>query len=387
MPSVQNELRQILPQIIDKQTLVLASFSDPKKKAEGVSKATVRPIAGKKKRLYQISEQKGCQVFHRNVENEELLDVVLSGLCSLFDQAVLFTTEMDYYLVTNRKGQTTVSQRPASKQLTELTHNRTKMHLLHEGDPSPFLTALGITNTQGRVYPQMMAKFRQINRFLELVADTLPAIHSPRKMHVVDFGCGKAYLTFALYDLLHRIHGLDIDMTGLDLKQEVIANCQRIAETLKLPSLHFIRGDIAHYQPKEMIDMVVALHACNTATDQALARAVRWNARIILAAPCCQHELYKQVSATSLDTVLQHGILRERFAALVTDAARADLLEMHGYRTQVVELIDSAHTPKNLLIRAVYGNTARQRAQAAQRYKDLKATLAITPCLEGLLAP
>lgn len=385
MPSVQNELIQILPQIIDKQTLVLATFSDPKKKAEGVSKATVRPIAGKKKRLYQISEQKGSQVFHRNVGETELLNVVLATLCPIFDQAVLFTTEMDYYLLTNRKGQTTVSQKPASKQLTELTHNRTKMHLLREGDPSPFLTALGITNSQGRVYPQMMAKFRQINRFLELVANTLPVIDAPKRMHVVDFGCGKAYLTFALYDLLHRIHGIDVNMTGIDLKQEVIANCQLIVQKLKLPSLHFIRGDIGQYQPKEMIDMVVALHACDTATDQALARAVRWNAKIILAAPCCQHELFKQVSASSLDTVLQHGILRERLAALVTDAARADLLEMHGYRTQVVEFIDSEHTPKNLLIRAVYGNTAPQRAQAAQRYKDLKATLAINPCLEGLL--
>lgn len=372
------KVQELIQEVLEKQILVQAVFSSPF--AKGISKVTFRPIQGKKGRLYQISEQMGPKVIHRNVPEQESLGILSQYLLE-FKQALFQTTEGDYQLLTNRKGLTTVLAQPASKRTVQLIHNREKNYLLPPD--VPFLVELGLANNQGKILPQKMDKFRQINRFLEIVSDTLHLFKD--KLQIVDFGCGKAYLTFALYHLLREVKGFDVEMTGLDLKEDVILHCQQLAEKCGYQGLHFAVGDIAGFKPSKTIDMVVALHACDTATDAALAQAVRWKAKVILAAPCCQHELYGQLSSKPLEALLHYGILRERLAALATDAARAQLLEMQGYSTQILEFIDSEHTPKNLLIRALQGISDDKRRHAAQRFEDLKAALSIRPSLETYL--
>lgn len=207
----------------------------------------------------------------------------------------------------------------------------------------------------GRIVHARYDKFRQINRYLEFVEDILPVFSKDECIHIIDFGCGKSYLTFALYYYLHEKKGYQIAITGLDLKEDVIDYCSALAEKYGYEALHFEKGDIAGFTGADHVDMVVTLHACDTATDYALQKAVDWGARVILSVPCCQHEVNKQIRNEALAPVLKYGLIRERMSALLTDAIRADLLEEHGYDTQILEFIDMEHTPKNILIRAVKG--------------------------------
>jgi SAM-dependent methyltransferase len=254
----------------------------------------------------------------------------------------------------------------------DTAHNRSKNHLLPEGVPCPFLNEMGVMTPQGQVHRPMMAKFRQINRFLELVRDVLRELPPDRPLRVIDFGCGKSYLTFALHHLLTHIEHRPARITGLDLKPDVIAHCQGVAQRLQCAGLDFQVGSIAHFTATEPIDLVVSLHACDTATDDALVQALRWEARVILAVPCCQHELAPQLANPALDPLLRHGLARERLAALVTDALRALVLERQGYATQMVEFIDLEHTAKNVLLRGV--RRPRQPPElTASRQRELLA--------------
>ena len=227
-----------------------------------------------------------------------------------------------------------------------------KAVVLEEGKPVPFLKDLGVMTAEGAVVHARYDKFRQINRFLEFLEDVVPALPKGREIRIIDFGCGKSYLTFAMYYYLHELQGRDVRITGLDLKQEVIARCSALAKQYGYEKLEFLHGDIASYEGEDAVDMVVTLHACDTATDYALARAVQWGASVILSVPCCQHELNRQIRSEILEPALEYGLIRERMAALYTDAIRAQILENHGYRTQILEFIDMEHTPKNILIRA-----------------------------------
>jgi SAM-dependent methyltransferase len=227
-------------------------------------------------------------------------------------------------------------------------------------------------------------KFRQVNRFLELVDDVVPSLRPDGTLRVVDFGCGKSYLTFAIHHLLTVLRGREVDLVGLDLKEDVIAACSALAERSGAAGLRFERGDIAGFDPGEDVDLVVSLHACDTATDEALAQAVRWGADAILAVPCCQKEAYRQLESSLLDPLLRHGLAKERFGALVTDALRAQLLELAGYRAQLVEFVALEHTAKNVLIRAVKGKPAGPDVRRA--YEELRDSLGLDPALERLLA-
>jgi hypothetical protein len=248
----------------------------------------------------------------------------------------------------------------------------------------PYLVELGVQTPEGRVRSPRRAKFRQVNRFVELVDDVVPALPRER-VRVVDFGSGRAYLTFALHDLLTRIHGLEVDVLGLDVKEDVVAECETLARRLGAAGLRFEIGDIAEADLAG-VDLVVSLHACDTATDAALERAVRARAQVILAVPCCQHELLGQLSNDTLKPLLRHGTLKERFAAEVTDAARARLLEIAGYDVQVVEFVALEHTPKNVLLRATRTQRpARDTARMAAEYRAFADSLGIDPTLERLL--
>jgi SAM-dependent methyltransferase len=237
---------------------------------------------------------------------------------------------------------------------------------------------------EGRVRKSRYDKFRQVNRFLELVDDVVPALPSEGTLRVVDFGCGKSYLTFAIHHLLTALRGREVEIVGLDLKDDVIAACSALAERTNAAGLGFERGDISGYEAEGGVDLVVSLHACDTATDDALAQAVRWEADAILAVPCCQKEAYRQVESSLLAPLLRHGLAKERFAALVTDTLRAQLLELAGYRTQLVEFVPLEHTAKNVLIRAVRGEPAG--ADVRRAYEELRDSLGLDPALERLLS-
>ena len=248
--------------------------------------------------------------------------------------------------------------------------------------PVPFLKDLGVMTEEGKVVRSRFDKFRQINRFLEFIEDILPELDRDRELTIVDFGCGKSYLTFAMYYYLHERKGYDIRIIGLDLKREVIAHCSELGRKYGYEKLTFLEGDIANYTGVEQVDMVVTLHACDTATDYALAKAVGWNAKVILSVPCCQHELNGQIESEVLEPVFKYGLIKERAAALVTDALRAEYLESAGYAAQILEFIDMEHTPKNILIRGVRNGKKGEIREAVRRCEEF---LHVSPTLGRLL--
>lgn len=223
---------------------------------------------------------------------------------------------------------------------------------------------------EGKIVHSRYDKFRQINRFLEFIEDILPQLDKSSKQTIIDFGCGKSYLTFAMYYYLKVLKGYDIRIIGLDLKEDVIEHCQELADGYGYTELQFLTGDIASYSGVDKVDMVVTLHACDTATDYALYKAVKWGAAVILSVPCCQHEANGQIQNSEIADILKYGILKERMAALITDGIRANLLEQCGYKTQILEFIDMEHTPKNLLIRAVKDKKANNKREGSNEYNS-----------------
>ena len=268
-----------------------------------------------------------------------------------------------------------------SERLASLSHNRTKKYVLQEGVPVPFLVDLGVMTAEGKIVKSRYDKFRQINRFLEFIEDVLPNLDPNRTNTIIDFGCGKSYLTFAMYYYLHVLKKCPIRVIGLDLKKDVIALCNRLSKKFGFENLTFLHGDIAGYEGVDQVDMVVTLHACDMATDYALAKAVKWGAKVILSVPCCQHEVNKQIQNDLLSPVLQYGLLKERMSALLTDGIRGQLLEMSGYRTQILEFIDMEHTPKNIMIRAIRQGKKADGAALEAMMKELH----VKPTLYGLL--
>jgi SAM-dependent methyltransferase len=266
---------------------------------------------------------------------------------------------MQITILISKKGKVTVNAKTnaeannSAKQMVNLNHNREESYVLAEGTPVPFLQDLGIMTGDGKIAKAKYDKYKQINRFLEFIEDILPSLDKNRELTIIDFGCGKSYLTFAMYYYLKELKGYDIQVIGLDLKKDVIEHCNQLAKRYQYDKLNFLVGDIASYNGVDKVDMVVSLHACDTATDYALFKAIRWNAEVILSVPCCQHELNNQIKNEVLNPILHYGIIKERIAALATDALRAELLEAAGYKTQILEFIDMEHTPKNLLIRGV----------------------------------
>jgi SAM-dependent methyltransferase len=350
----------------------------------GPKKWSARPIELAGERRYQVAERRGSQEFHRNLTADELIARLQTEFGSRFQQADLFTPAADFSARVLRDDVVRLARRKPSKSPPALAHDRRKQHLIPDGQRCPFLVEIGVMTPSGQVKASKQAKFRQINRFLEFVEDVLPELPSTGVLRVIDFGCGKSYLTFALHHWLTEQLRRDVEIVGLDLKAEVVRDCQRIADKLRCRGLQFEVGDIAGHRAAGPVDMTVSLHACDTATDAALAQAVRWQAQVILAVPCCQHELFGLLAEETLPGLLRHGILKERFAALATDALRAALLEAVGYRTQIVEFIDLEHTPKNLLLRAV--RVDRPPPDSRERYEQLKAQLGLRAfALEQLL--
>lgn len=377
------------------------------RKTDGETKTAdrvkIRAIDRAGGQTFQIEEFRGPQAFHRNVDPDGLKDALSSLLGAVFSRAEFTTSNGTVSVLANRRGELSAIRKPVrptadhpgaesdaatgtprSGEETQ-AHDRVKNYILREGEAVPFLVDLGVMTESGDVVKAKYDKFRQINRFLEFIEDVLPELEKigeTREISIVDFGCGKSYLTFAVYHYLATLKGLPVRIVGLDLKRDVIEHCANLATRYGYGRLSFQTGDIAGYEGTAGADMVITLHACDTATDYALAQAVRWNARVILSVPCCQHELNRQLSERAspapgretLESAFKYGIIRERMAALLTDAMRAELLEASGYRVQILEFIDMSHTPKNLLIRAV----RRDRDSLADRGQAGEASGTVT---------
>lgn len=347
------EFLELLDEILNENLLQMV-FSGVKNPGVAV-KIRVRPLMVRQALVFQAAYWDGKKEIHRNFRKEELSAQAQRWISEDYRQMQADTTEQSASVLVSKKGKMTVKKKmlPKARPAAELAHNRKKRYILEEGIPVPFLVELGVMTPAGRVVNSKQDKFRQINRFLEFIQDICPALPKDRELTMIDFGCGKSYLTFAMYYYLHHLQGLDLRIIGLDLKEDVIAHCNELARKFGYDKLQFLTGDIADYEGVDQVDLVVTLHACDTATDYALAKAVAWNARAILSVPCCQHELNRQMKNETLEPVLKYGLLKERMAALVTDGLRASLLEQQGYEVQVLEFIDMEHTPKNILIRAV----------------------------------
>ena len=361
------------------------------RKADGPSKVKIRPVKLKDQICYQASALEGTKVFHKNYDREQMLAYLEAELSGNFGQLQCQGALMDGVVLVSKKGKMTIKEKHhAVRENVQIqAHNRVKQYILKEGIPVPFLTDLGVMTEKGKIITSRYDKFRQINRFLEFIEDILPRLAKDREVTILDFGCGKSYLTFAMYYYLKELKGYDVNIIGLDLKTDVIEKCNGLARKYGYEKLHFYQGDIADYEGVSAVDMVVTLHACDTATDFALAKAVEWGAQVILSVPCCQHEVNKQIRNELLEPVLHYGILKERMSALITDAVRANLLESKGYETQILKFIDMEHTPKNLLIRAVKKGKTAQAENTAKttRLDEMIKELNIHPTLEQLLYP
>lgn len=324
---------------------------------EGPAKIKIRPVELRGDLYFQCHETIGTKEFHKNLNKEEVIVYVCENMELRFRQLQLESDTCTASVLVSKKGTMTIKRKPhmtgKGQLLSDLSHNRKKRYILEEGFAPGFLQDLGVMTSDGKIVRTRYDKYRQINRFLEFIEDILPQLPKNREIVILDFGCGKSYLTFAMYYYFRELQKLDVRIIGLDLKTDVIKTCNALAEKYGYEKLKFYQGDIASYEGADQVDMVVTLHACDTATDYALAKAVGWNARVILSVPCCQHELNRTIANQNLAPVMNYGILKERMAALLTDGIRAKLLENAGYETQILEFIDMEHTPKNLLIRAV----------------------------------
>ena len=375
-------LNNILKKSLNKEFLS-AIISNPREKG-GIVKIKIRPVEHKDNILYQCEEHRNNQVFHHNLNEEEAAGYIENAMQE-FKQMQMETRKFRYQVLVSKKGKMTIQRRLQTGRFKEidLSHNRKKHYILEEGKAVPFLQDLGVMTKEGETVRTKFDKFRQINRYLEFIEDVINELPTDRTIRIIDFGCGKSYLTFAMYYYLHELQHRDIQVTGLDLKTDVIKHCNELAEKLGYDRLKFERGDISTYEGTDVADMVVTLHACDLATDYALDKAVKWGARVILAVPCCQHELNRQIKCDSLKPVLKYGIIKERIAALLTDALRANLLEQQGYETQILEFIDMEHTPKNLLIRAVKKGSMRPKHSTDIR--TVEEMLHVMPTLDKLL--
>lgn len=376
------EIIQFLAGILNRE-FIRAVFSNPRVK-DNVVKAKLRPMEQKGELLFQLESFTKTQAFHKNLTVEETKDE-LAKLLEEFRQVQVETVSEDITVLISKKGKATIKRKRKKVQAkaADLSHNRKKKYILEEGIVVPFLQDLGVMTQDGKIVRTKMDKFRQINRFLEFVEDILPQLDKDRELTLLDFGCGKSYLTFAMYYYLKVLKGYNIRIIGLDLKKDVIEHCNQLRTRYGYDKLDFYEGDIASYKGVESVDMVVTLHACDTATDYALAKAVKWGAKVILSVPCCQHEANRTIADETLSPVMDYGILKERFAAIATDGARAKLLESKGYQTQILEFIDMEHTPKNLLIRAV--KTGKPDAKAYEEVQNMSRVLNIDLTLKKLL--
>ena len=363
-----------------RQEIVRVVISNLKKGAEcEYSKVTIKPYNSSKGIMYQFEYTVKNQVKHRNVEEYNLVDEIGLLLENYFTQCMVYGTESDYHI--NCYGDKVKAKTmAATKKIAIGGHNKKKRYILNEDEHIDFLVYLGVMTKDGKVVNSKYNKFRQINKYLELIKPSIDMLPKDRPLKIVDFGCGKAYLTFALYYYVVKILNMQAEITGLDLKEEVIDYCNKVARELGYDSLEFQKGNIKDYSRTQDVDMVIMLHACDNATDEGIVQSLKFNAKIIIAVPCCQHEFFRQIENENLEPILQFGILKDRMTALATDSLRAQILKALGFDVTVMEFIETEHTPKNLAIRAIRGGGFNKTEY--EKYEKFRDFLDLDPYIE-----
>lgn len=399
MADHSKELVRLLCRSVLAGGLQKAVFSGPRIATELIRRVDVRPVEIRDALRFQFTLQTETQQTHRNLDAREaaaeftrLCQGVYRNVRLVTDSAISEARESGkgvWFLKTTRAPAASLntdgnSSAPEIASDNIASHNRVRNYLIPEGVPCPFLIRTGIMSRDGSVRASHSRKFRQINRFLEFIHDIADALPSNRPLRIVDFGCGKSYLTFATQYLFSTILKRDCHIVGLDRRTDVIDTCRKIVTSLSLQNLEFHVGDIAGFLSHDQVDLMISLHACNTATDDAIAQAIQWGSSAILAVPCCQHELNELLPETALSPITAYGITKDRFAAIATDTMRASLLTACGYQTQVMEFIEMEHTPKNLLIRAVRRKSGSGGAKTAgdkalNDVRQLRSQLQIEP--------
>ena len=379
------DITQLLDICISDKLIDMVISGQKNKSEDKAVKVRIRPVILKNEIEYQVSEFVGRKVLHSNHGAADVKKKIIDYMTEDFKQAQINMTDAAATILSSKSKTLTCKYKKAGqlKAQRDLSHNRTKKYIIQEGKPVAFMIDLGVMGQDGKIIRTRYDKFRQINRFLEYIEDILPKLDKERELTIIDFGCGKSYLTFAMYYYLKELKGYNIRIIGLDLKADVIEHCNELRTRYGYDKLDFYVGDIATYKDVDKVDMVVTLHACDTATDYALAKAVKWGAEVILSVPCCQHEANRTIKSDILSPVMDYGILKERMAAIVTDAARAKLLTANGYDTQILEFIDMEHTPKNLLIRAV--KSSKEDISAREKTKDMLEALNLELTIDKLI--
>ncbi len=379
------DITQLLDICISDKLIDMVISGQKNKSEDKAVNVRIRPVILKNEIEYQVSEFVGRKVLHSNHSAADVKKKIIDYMTEDFKQAQINMTDAAATILSSKSKTLTCKYKKAGqlKVQRDLSHNRTKKYIIQEGKPVAFMIDLGVMGQDGKIIRTRYDKFRQINRFLEYIEDILPKLDKERELTIIDFGCGKSYLTFAMYYYLKELKGYNIRIIGLDLKADVIEHCNELRTRYGYDKLDFYVGDIATYKDVDKVDMVVTLHACDTATDYALAKAVKWGAEVILSVPCCQHEANRTIKSDILSPVMDYGILKERMAAIVTDAARAKLLTANGYDTQILEFIDMEHTPKNLLIRAV--KSSKEDISAREKTKDMLEALNLELTIDKLI--
>ncbi len=383
-----NHLEKTFAEIFDGGQLVRMIFSSKRKKSLEYNKVTIRPLKLAGAMMYQVEYTFDKKVTHQNLTPDAIFAQAMELVTDDFKQVNIFTTEEDIQILASKPTKpekARITRKPATRGIPSLDHNKTKQYIIADGTPCDFLMHLGVMDEKGKVIQRHYSKFRQINRYLEIVEDVFPYLPADKQLKIIDFGCGKAYLTFALYYYLRILKKRDVKIIGLDLKKDVIAFCNKVASDLGYDGLEFLMGDIADYT-NDHADMVVTLHACDTATDYAFINAVSWNTKVILSVPCCQHELFNQIDNNIHQPMLKHGILKDRLTEYLTDGLRGLKLESCGYDVAMIEFTSLEHTAKNIMIKAIKTGScdSPKAAKAQAEYEALRDFYKVHPTIEKL---
>ena len=375
------ELKKAIDEAITSE-VVKAVISNRLNKEVKYNKINITLKENNGSKYYQIEKFTDKQVFHENIEKNILRDKMLEYLSKDYKQLSAWCNGKTFDLKISKKGKVLLSKKKSNNSpVINKSHNKEKQYILKEGMIIEPLIDLGVFTKEGKVINSKYDKYKQINRFIEIIDDEIKN-QDIKELTILDFGCGKSYLTFVLYYYFVEIKKINVKMIGLDLKEDVIKKCNEIAKRYNYENLHFELGDINGFKYNNNVDMVITLHACDTATDYALYNAVKWNAKMIFSVPCCQHEFNSQIKSDDLSIITRYGIIQERISALMTDAVRGNLLEVAGYKTQLLEFIDIAHSPKNILIRASKSNISKEKKEKALiEVKNLIKEFNITPTL------
>ncbi len=357
-------------------TILKVVISNPFYKSNEFKKIVIE----QKENYFLASKFFDTKVLHENIKSDFAISIF--ELTDGYKSINIFTETEDITILTNKKGTLNIKRVPQKQALNiSKSHNRQKNYILNDGEKIDFLIYLKVMTKDGQVVPKYQKKFKQINKFLEMIKDIEDNISD--NANILDVGCGKSYLTFAVYYYFNVIKKKNVNIIGLDLKADVVNDCNNIAKNLGYENLNFFVQDVTKYEPTVNFDLVVSLHACNTATDYSIYTAIKLKSKALLAVPCCQHELFSMINTDSIPPMLRHGILKERFSAMLTDTIRAELLEVNGYNATIMEFIEVNDTPKNLVIKAIYTGKNKDNTEFLELKKQYNANLTLEKLLNG----